>query len=78
MPPHFGTDEDPTYSRNKTDASLFQSIDIRQTQVFNVPEKSKILTPVPDGSYSFINGTLTITNPELFWSISNYLIIQTE
>lgn len=63
---------------SKLDVSLFQSIDIRQTQIFNISEKAKILTPVPDGSYTFVNGTLTITNPELFWSISNYLIIQTE
>lgn len=61
----------------------FTAIDIRKTR--EIPLKSgspKILSPMPNSrSFHFEdNGdgtcTLNITNPTVFWSISNYLIIQ--
>lgn len=58
------------------DLSAFQKIDIRKTLTIPVPQKYKILTPVPAGSYSVSGGTLKILNPEKFWSASNFLIIQ--
>lgn len=63
---------------SKIDLSLFETIDIRNTMTISIPKKAKIITPVPAGSYTISNGTLTITNPESFWSVSNFLIIQTD
>lgn len=64
------------YSR--IDLSLFDVIDTRTTTQISMPRKVKILTPMPEGSYRIDAGTLYITNPELFWSVSNFLIIQTD
>lgn len=65
------------------DSSVFDRIDIRSTTTFTLPKKYKILSPVADGSYSVTENaagghTLTITDPDKFWSVSNYLIIQTD
>lgn len=68
---------------DEVDKSKFNAVDIRKFR--EIPLKSdnpKILTPQPNNrSYHFEdngNGTcnLVITNPTLFWSVSNYLIIQ--
>ncbi|MCQ2223136.1 MAG: hypothetical protein MJZ35_05035 [Bacteroidaceae bacterium] len=63
------------------DLSKFDRIDIRTTRQLNLPRKAKILTAVPEGSYELdkqIGGTiLTIKDPARFWSVSNFLIIQT-
>lgn len=63
---------------SKIDLSSFDVIDIRNTTTIPVPKKAKILTPVPNGSYTISNGTLTITDSAQFWSVSNFLIIQTD
>lgn len=68
---------------NEVDKSKFNAVDIRRVR--EIPLKSdnpKILTPQPNNrSFHFEdngNGTCTlvITNPTLFWSVSNFLIIQ--
>lgn len=45
-------------------------------------KKAKVLTNQPAGSYSISEGgngmVLRITNPAAFWSLSNYLVIQTD
>lgn len=66
---------------NNIDRELFQKIDIRQTKTFSIPAKSaKILSQVPEGSYTLTTEdgvtTLTITDPEKFWSLTSFLIIQ--
>lgn len=63
------------------DQSLFVKIDMRSTTQINIPSKKvKILTEVPNGSYTQTkNGnstTIEITDVARFWSISRYLIIQ--
>lgn len=68
---------------SNVDQKLFERIDIRKKKTFDIPsKKAKLLTPVPEGSYTLEtigDGTrLTITNPTRFWSVSNYLIIQTD
>lgn len=61
----------------------FKKVDIREVQNITIPSKSpKLLTPVPSGSYSMQqnanNTELVITDPTRFWSVSNFLIIQTK
>lgn len=60
------------------DLTDFETIDTSQTTNIKFPAKGKILTPVPEGSYSISNGTLTIIDAGKFWSLSNILIIQTD
>lgn len=65
------------------DKKLFRRIDIRKTKNIEIPyKKAKIITPVPSGSYTMEQHDdytyLIITNPDRFWSVSNYLIIQTD
>ena len=62
--------------------SAFTPVDIRQFQSLHVKaKKAKLLSPVPASSYSFEKDgggwTLTITDATAFWSVSNYLVIQT-
>lgn len=60
----------------------FTQIDIRTTKEIRLYSKrAELLTTHPSGSYEFIEDdkeqlTLKITNPEDFWSISKYLVIQ--
>ena len=62
--------------------NYFTQIDIRKDKEINLYSKdAKLLTSHPDGSYEFIKdkkGTLTlkILNPNSFWSISRYLVIE--
>lgn len=62
--------------------SNFRQIDIRTFTTFSLPNKVKILTPVPTDSYRLENSgnqtTLVITDTAKFWSVSKYLIIQTD
>lgn len=64
------------------DASNFRQIDIRTFTNLSLPSKVKILTPVPADSYRLENNggqtTLVITDTAKFWSVSKYLIIQTD
>lgn len=64
---------------NKSD---FTKVDIRSfTEIRLNSKRPKILTAMPESSYRFEKdsegATLYITNPTEFWSVSNYLIIQT-
>ncbi|MDE6448840.1 MAG: hypothetical protein K2L41_02015, partial [Muribaculaceae bacterium] len=60
--------------------SVFDCIDITSTTSFRLPKKYKILTSVPESSYTIQSEgdvrILTITDRDLFWSVSNYLVIQ--
>ena len=62
---------------------LFQKIDIREVTNITIPSKSpKILTNIPAGSYTLQqegqSTILVISDPTSFWSVSNFLIIQTK
>lgn len=65
------------------DRSKFAKVDIRKfTQLTFEARMPKILTSMPQSSYTLTtNGkgsfTLNVTNPNAFWSVSNYLVIQT-
>jgi hemin uptake protein HemP len=60
----------------------FLSIDKRQVksiQLFN--KKAKIMTNHPKGTYNLVKDTdgnliLEINNPDSFWSLSKYLVIE--
>lgn len=64
------------------DLSCFKKVDIYKTKSIQIPDKSaKILTQAPTGSYSIQKNddgtsTLTINNPEKFWSLTDVLVIQ--
>ena len=65
------------------DKSKFNAVDIRKFREVTLKSSNpKILTPQPSNrSYHFEESgdgkcTLVITNPTLFWSVSNFLIIQ--
>lgn len=59
----------------------FHPVDIRKFRSLDLPgKKVKLISPAPDGSYEFVEGdngyTLKILDPNLFWSVSNYLVVQ--
>ena len=62
--------------------NYFTQIDIRKDKEIKLYSKdAKLLTSHPDGTYEFVKdkkGTLTlkILNPNSFWSISRYLVIE--
>lgn len=64
------------------DKSKFIKRDIRSLKTINIPSKNpKILTNNPASSYSIVKNadktsTLTITDPNNFWKVSRYLIIE--
>lgn len=65
------------------DQSYFTTADKRSlTSIPLNSKKAKVLTNQPAGSYTItdVNGmkVLNITNPEKFWSLSNYLVIQVD
>lgn len=64
------------------DRAFFTKSDKRTLKTINLKsQKVKILTKHPDNSFEITeqdgNKTIKITNPESFWSTSNYLVIQT-
>lgn len=69
-------------NNDNIDNSLFKKADKRNLNKIDIPSKSpKILTNNPTSSYTLTENedgtsTLKITDPEKFWSISSYLIIQ--
>ena len=68
---------------NSLQKSQFKKVDIRHfTEITIDSKKPKILTPMPASSYRIdTNGStsvLYISDPTAFWSVSNYLIIQTK
>lgn len=62
--------------------NYFTQIDIREDKVFPLYSKrAKLLTTHPSGSYEFIKDeesqqTLHIIDPDAFWSVSRYMVIQ--
>lgn len=69
--------------KNDFDKSFFIVNDRRSLDTINLnSSKSKILTNHPEDSYEIVeknrNQFLHITNPEKFWSLTNYLVIQTD
>lgn len=66
---------------NDFNRDYFTKIDYRVTKVIKLYSKSaKLMTNHPAGSYSLDKDaqgqyTLRITNPDLFWSVSKYLVI---
>jgi hypothetical protein len=60
----------------------FTQIDIRTDKEIKLySKKAELLTTHPAGSYELVKGddeklTLKITNPNNFWSVSRYLVIQ--
>ncbi len=71
-------------AQNALDRSMFSKVDIRKlTEISFTAKKPKLITAMPESAYEMItdgkhNYTLSITNPNTFWSVSNYLIIQTD
>ena len=64
------------------DMNQFQAVDIRQVTEIDIPsKKAKVLSPMPSNSYEFrkegASTVLLITDPIGFWSVTKYLIIQT-
>lgn len=58
--------------------NYFKQIDVlKDLEIPVVARKASLVTPHPEGSYTFKNGaeSLVITDPEKFWSISKYLVI---
>lgn len=65
----------------KIDKSLFRAVDIREVEKIDIPaEKAKVMTPQPENSYRIDkigkNNVLSIINPEKFWGVSNFVIIE--
>jgi len=62
----------------------FTSLDIRETKTIPVASKSaRVISDHPDDSYEFVyeNGLITalvIENPEEFWRISKYVVVETK
>ena len=59
----------------------FQKVDIRTMSELEIPSKKiQVLTSMPSSAYTITtdgnSSKLSITNPTLFWSVSNYLVIQ--
>lgn len=69
---------------NVLNRDLFKKVDIRKfTEITFTAKKPKIITYAPATTYELTtNGagtfTLHITNVTQFWSVSNYLVIQTQ
>ena len=65
----------------KIDKSLFKAVDIREIEKIDIPaRKAELMTPQPKDSYRIDkvsnNNVLSIINPEKFWSVSDFVIIQ--
>lgn len=66
---------------SQIDKTLFQELDLNVTQSIALPKKYKIMTSVPQDSYEISSDgagghILTISDPNKFWSVSKFLIIQ--
>ncbi|MCK9611921.1 MAG: hypothetical protein PHR81_05540 [Bacteroidales bacterium] len=68
----------------KVNPENFVKIDIRNTTeiILNV-KKAKLISTHPEGSYTLkMNGKIiekiVVTNPKTFWSISKFLVVQTD
>lgn len=73
--------EDGKVMNGNFNKNYFTKIDIRNTTEIKLYSKSaKLLTAHPSSSYSLVRDvnkqyTLRISNPQLFWSTSKYLVI---
>lgn len=62
--------------------NYFTEIDVREDKVFPLyAKRAKLLTTHPTGSYEFTKDeekqlTLTVLDPNAFWSVSRYMVIQ--
>ncbi len=68
---------------SKLDKKLFKAVNTDQTKTIDIPAKDiKLLTPQPDNSYRidkvYKSYVLTITDPEQFWGVSDFVIIQVD
>ena len=63
--------------------NYFTQIDVREDKVFPLyAKRAKLLTTHPESSYEFTKDeekqlTLCILDPEAFWSVSRYMVVQT-
>lgn len=70
------------FAKKKFDASgvnfsAFQKVNTQQAVTLSIPgKKPEIMTQHPAGSYSLSANSITITNPERFWSSSKVLVIK--
>ena len=75
--------DDGDMSEN-VDKSLFKKVDIHElNEIILDSRKAKLVTTHPSESYEFIKMKkkvyrLVINNPEKFWSVSKFLIIEVE
>lgn len=73
--------EDGKVMNGNFNKNYFTKIDIRNTTEIKLYSKSvKLLTAHPSSSYSLVRDankqyTLRITNPQIFWSTSKYLVV---
>ena len=73
--------EDGKVMNGNFNKNYFTKIDIRNTTEIKLYSKSaKLMTAHPSSSYSLVRDankqyTLRITNPQLFWSTSKYLVV---
>lgn len=76
-----GIYDDGKVLRNNFNKNYFTKIDIRIDKEVKLYSKSvKVLTPHPSSSYMLVQDankqfTLKITNPQIFWSTSKYLVV---
>jgi hypothetical protein len=63
--------------------SLFKKIDVTETKTITINSRdAKLITEHPEGSYEIINGndkkiaSIEIRNPDEFWKISKYAVIE--
>ena len=68
---------------NSIDKNLAMTIDIRKTTEINIDSKHvKVLSQMPTDAYTIEKGNeksvLRISNPTRFWSVTRFLIIQTD
>ena len=66
----------------ETNMDYFTQVDMRElSSVPTHSKRAKLLTTHPEGSYTLVRDenkmyTLNITDPQAFWSVSRYLVIQ--
>ena len=65
----------------KIDKSLFKAVDIRSADKIDIPaKKAKVMTPQPEDSYRIDQVhkslVLSVINPDRFWGVSDFVIIQ--
>lgn len=70
----------------KLDHHQFRTVDVRKVTEFSIPaklKKVKVLTQMPEGSYQLEKVSdeqtkLRVLDVQKFWSVSNFLVIQTD